>query len=274
MIKLKAEDIKKTTSCDCNYEPEIMEELEFSEKAWLRICVTNFAYPDSEWTAYLIGKDNKVTDIHIMPQEVGGTIAEIADDGVKPVEGVIGLIHSHNTMFTTMFSTQDAETANHYNYNALTWSNNHLKATKNIKLPCGLTKNLEVKCRIVLASENLTFYNEFTKLITEKKYPITESRTTTQTIKEAGEAENCDYCYMPIISKIKYCDNCGQFFHKHCYKQHLTDCNKTWSQWDKQRDDYEYNQQQRMLTEGRNDYPSQSRKALSGEAGDADYNDI
>lgn len=103
-------------------------------------------YPNLEWLAYLIGKDNIVEDMYIPEQKV--TNASVTEIKGKPEIGIIGVIHSHHNLGLHSFSgTDHAYINDNHDLSILVW-NTGINGQKRIKLECGATMvvPIEIKC--------------------------------------------------------------------------------------------------------------------------------
>lgn len=255
IIRLEANE--ESNHCEnCDYIKKTADEVVYIEqKALMKITLLNGRNDNIEWTAYLIGKGDRIKDIYFMEQEASAGCVEISEKGLKKVENVIGIIHSHHTMYSVKWSSQDRETMKNYKYSILTWNDNKMIGTTTVKLPCGLIKDKEVEIKALISKDEEELLQEFEKS-RESEYKkraeeeerkdkkLTEFKDKNinidlekgEKIEKTGdkirikeeednynEAMICEECYTLILNKCKVteCELCGETIHKSCFKEHM-----------------------------------------------------
>lgn len=215
----KIEDYMKEIAENVTIQTVITEDVQKKIKQLTRM------YPDLEWMAGLIGKKTEngytITEIMIPEQIVTGGTVKATNKGARQLsetEGVVGWIHSHNTMSSFQSST-DEETANSH---GLTMTvNNDLEYSGLAKTTIKINdKEKEVLVEIdPIFEEERAWDKELEEIakknITEEKEKV---KTETKTIYEKNTVyEICDICERPVGKHNREeCVQCGAVMHKRC----------------------------------------------------------
>lgn len=211
------ESVKEDT-CKCIDETS---EALLTEKAYRQIKTLCAKYPELEWGAGLIGKqDDKgnwtIDEIKLFEQEVRGAFVELTDAGNAEMAKTktIGWIHSHNTM-EAFFSKTDIDNAMQVDGISIVVNDKSKFASKiRRKVACGsiILTDLELKLEIGYENEIAEASNI---LIKEKTGYITYSSPTMDYGNSYDEV--CRWCYEKVGKKKYYVD--GGIVHKRCKKE-------------------------------------------------------
>lgn len=127
----------------CSKAPKKIE-LYINNLANCKIYAMMDKYPNIEWLAYLLGKDNKITDIFIPNQKISQvSITNIKCDEYNDLP-IIGVIHSHHGMGNG-FSSTDDEWINANHDISICISNSGMNGQVRWKTPCGSIKIIKAK---------------------------------------------------------------------------------------------------------------------------------
>jgi hypothetical protein len=130
-------------------------------------------YPDLEWLAYLIGRDNIVEDFYIPKQKV--TATNVCDIEADPEVAIIGVIHSHHHLGLHSFSgTDHAYINDNHDLSILVWHGG-MNGQKKVKLPCGSIMIVPIRVEFFHPDINTTdLEKEADENISEKTYVYTQ----------------------------------------------------------------------------------------------------
>jgi hypothetical protein len=183
-------------------------------------------YPDMEWLAYLIGKDNVVEDFYIPKQQI--TSSNVTDIEGDPEIQIIGVIHSHHKLGLHSFSgTDHAYINDNHDLSILVWHGG-MNGQKRITLPCGATMIVPIELAFFHPElDEAALNKEADDNISEKRYtyidythpyapgqPYTPSITAAEK-KTGRNGRNCgekhgtnkrDFHYEDYLDQLVYDD--------------------------------------------------------------------